>query len=308
MQALRGRLVVDLTRYLPGAYASSELQRLGARVVRIEQPGGDPMRVTSPEWHDLLNAGKESVVCELPRDREFARALLARADVVVESFRPGVAARLGVGPDDAPGTCVYCSITGFGLGGPHERRAGHDLNYVGWAGGLADTAPALPPFQAADLAAGALGAVTEILAALLAGGGARIVVSMTHGAHRLASRSPVLTRGFACYSIYACADGRHLTVGALEPKFFTRLCELLDKPELAGRQFDEDQRDLRDELASVFATRSLTDWLALFDREDVCVGPVATPAEAEDAFGASPSGHAAAPGEHTTRWRSELGL
>src|SRR5438067_1926391 len=94
---LAGMLVIDLTRYLPGAFASSELLRLGARVVRVEQPGGDPMRQTSGSWHDLLNAGKESVVCDLPRERVFARSLLERADVVLESFRPGVAARLGVG-------------------------------------------------------------------------------------------------------------------------------------------------------------------------------------------------------------------
>jgi len=90
MQALGGTLVVDFTRYLPGAFASRELQRLGARVVRVEQPGGEPMRHTSPEWHDELNAGKESVVCDLPAEREFAQALLARADVVLEGFRPGV--------------------------------------------------------------------------------------------------------------------------------------------------------------------------------------------------------------------------
>jgi len=96
---LGGLLVVDLTRYLPGAFATSELLRLGARVVRVEQPGGDPMRATSPDWHDALNAGKESVVCDLPAEGAFARALLARADVILESFRPGVAARLGVKPD-----------------------------------------------------------------------------------------------------------------------------------------------------------------------------------------------------------------
>src|SRR5213593_1477816 len=115
MQALGGTIVVDLTRYLPGAFASRELLRLGARVVRVEQPGGDPMRHTAPDWHDELNAGKESVVCALPEDSAFAQALLARADVVLESFRPGVAARLGVGPDDAREDCVYCSITGFGV-------------------------------------------------------------------------------------------------------------------------------------------------------------------------------------------------
>jgi alpha-methylacyl-CoA racemase len=278
-------LVVDLSRYLPGAFATAELLRLGARVVRVEQPGGDPMRLGSLEWHDALNAGKESVVCDLPREAAFAQGLLARADVVVESFRPGVAARLGVGPDAAPPRAVYCSITGFGAGNRHERRAGHDLNYLGWAGVLEKTAPTLPPVQVADLAAGALGAVTEILAALLertrTGAGARIVVSMTHNAHKLVSRAPVLTQGFACYRIYETADGRHLTVAALEPKFFTRLVELLGRPELAEQQYDEDQASLAGELASVFAQRTLAGWLELFDGEDVCVGPVATLAEAD---------------------------
>jgi alpha-methylacyl-CoA racemase len=306
MQALGGSLVVDLTRYLPGAFASRELLRLGARVVRVEQPGGDPMRATAPAWHDELNAGKESVVCDLPADAAFARALLGRADVVLESFRPGVAARLGVGPDDAPGTAVYCSITGFGAG---ERRAGHDLNYLGWAGVLEPTAPALPPVQAADLAAGALGAVTEVLVALLVrertGEGARVVVSMTHRAHRLASRSPVLTQGYACYSIYQTSDSRLLTVGALEPKFFARLCELVDRPELAARQYDADQASLRDELAQILATRPLADWLEHFDGEDVCVGPVATHAEAAREYGEQ-AGVAPTLGEHTERWREEL--
>src|SRR5690242_15464989 len=153
MQALGGSLVVDLTRYLPGAFASRELLRLGARVVRVEQPGGDPMRQTAPAWHDELNAGKESVVCNLPADAAFAQALLRRADVVLESFRPGVAARLGVGPDEAAATAVYCSITGFGVGNRHEQRAGHDLNYLGWAGALDPTGLAVPPVPAADLAA-----------------------------------------------------------------------------------------------------------------------------------------------------------
>jgi crotonobetainyl-CoA:carnitine CoA-transferase CaiB-like acyl-CoA transferase len=302
--------VVDLTRYLPGAFASRELQLLGARVVRLEQPGGDPMRRTAPEWHDSLNAGKESVVCELPAEAELARALLARADVVLESFRPGVAERLGVGPDDCPSRVVYCSITGFGLGGRHEQRAGHDLNYLGWAGLLADTAPSLPPVQAADLAAGALGAVTQILAALLqrerTGTGARIVVSMTHGTQRLTPGTPVLTHGFACYSIYGCADGRWITVAALEPKFFARLCALVGRPELAERQYDTDQGPLRQELATVLGARTSAEWLELLDGEDVCVGPVATPAEAAADLGLAGPGPAPALGEHTDSWRQEL--
>ncbi|MDX6485031.1 MAG: hypothetical protein QOF43_184 [Gaiellaceae bacterium] len=302
--------MVDLTRYLPGAFASSELLRLGARVVRLEQPSGDPMRSTSPQWHDELNAGKESVVCELPADGEFARRLLGRADVVLESFRPGVAARLGVGPDAVAPATVYCSITGFGVGGRHEQRAGHDLNYLGWAGALHETAPALPPVPAADLAAGALGAVTEILAALLrrhrTGEGARIVVSMTHGSYGLTPRAPVLTHGFACYSIYACADGRQLTVAALEPKFFARLCELLGRPELAARQYEDHQADLKNVLARVFATRALADWLQLLEGEDVCVGPVATRVEAAADLGMTAAGTAPALGAHTDEWRREL--
>ena len=277
-------LVVDFTRYLPGALAGAELLRLGARVIRVERPPGDPMRETSREWYDLLNAGKESA------DWDRGPELLRTADVVLESFRPGVAAELGIGREAAPASAVYCSITGFGADGPHAQRAGHDLNYVGWAGLLDATAPALPPVQVADLAAGALGAVTEILAALLertrTGKGARIVVSMTHGAHKLASRASVLTQGFACYRMYETADGRYVTVAALEPKFFTRLCELLGRPELAARQYDAEQEAVAAALAEIFARRSLAHWLGLFRGEDVCVGPVATLAEADAEFGA----------------------
>lgn len=320
MQPLAGTLVVDLTRYLPGAFASRELLRLGARVVRLEPPEGDPMRHVAPAWEAALNTGKDSVACDLKADPELGRALCARADVVLEGFRPGVAARLGVGPDDVPERVVYCSITGFGAEGPHALRAGHDLNYLGWAGVLEDTAPALPPLQPADLAAGALGAVAQVLAALLererTGRGARLTVSMTHGSHRLVSHrlegDPLprfLTGGLACYRIYETADGRQLTVGALEPKFFARLCELVGRPELAARQFEPDgQEALAAELASIFSARPLHEWLGAFDREDVCVGPISTLAEAASAFGEPTRGSSAAIGQHTERWRSELEL
>ena len=320
MRPLAGTLVVDLTRYLPGAFASRELQELGARVVRVEPPEGDPMRHVAPAWDDALNGGKESVACDLKAEPELARALLARADVVLEGFRPGVAERLGVGPDDTPATAVYCRITGFGAEGRHAGRAGHDLNYLGWAGVLEDTAPGLPPIQPADLAAGALGAVTQILAALLererTGEGARLTISMTHGSHRLVSHrlggDPLprfLTGGIACYRIYATADGRHLTVGALEPKFFVRLCETIGRPELAALHLVADaQEELGAELAAVFASRPLADWLELFDGEDVCVGPVATLAEAAADFGGATGGRSASIGQQTERWRGELGL
>jgi crotonobetainyl-CoA:carnitine CoA-transferase CaiB-like acyl-CoA transferase len=292
VRPLEGLFVVDLSRYLPGPFASRELLELGARVVRLLPPAGDPMEGLTPSWHEALNAGKETVVVDLKAEPQRGRELCAEADVVLESFRPGVVDRLGVGPKDLPDSVVYCSFTGFGLGGRHERRAGHDLNYQGWAGLLADTAPAMPPTQIADLAGGALTAVTRILAALLererTGRGAHIVVSLAHGAHRLASHRlggepipRILTGGLACYRIYATADGRHLTVAALEPGFFGRLCELLGLTPLVGRQFEPgSQEELADALAERIASKPLAAWLELFDGEDVSVGPVATLEEA----------------------------
>jgi len=313
-------LVVDLTRYLPGAYASRELLQFGARVVRLEPPQGDPMRHVAPAWDALLNVGKESVECDLKLEPELGQALCERADVVLEGFRPGVAARLGVGPDDLPDSVVYCSITGFGGDGPHALRAGHDLNYLGYAGVLEDTAPQLPPLQPADLAAGALGAVTEVLAALLergrTGRGARLTVSMTHGSHRLVSHrlcgDPLprfLTGGAACYRIYETGDGRHVTVAALEPKFFVRLCAVIGRPDLAELHLVQDaQQELAEELAAVFASRRLADWLELCEAEDVALGPVATLAEAAAEFGQPAAGRPPEVGEHTSAWRDALGL
>jgi alpha-methylacyl-CoA racemase len=292
VRPLDGVTVVDLSRHLPGPFASRELLELGARVIRLLPPGGDPMAELAPAWHEAMNAGKETVLLDLKTEAEQGRALCADADVVLESFRPGVLERLGVGPDDLPESVVYCSLTGFGSGGRHVNRAGHDLNYLGWAGVLADTAPTLPPTQIADLAGGALTAVTRILAALLqrerTGRGARIVVSMTHSAHRLVSHrlggEPIprlLTGGLACYGIYATADGRHLTVAALESHFFARLCELLELSDLTDRHFDPDaQEEIGDALAERIASKPLAAWLEFFDGEDVSVGPVATIEEA----------------------------
>jgi alpha-methylacyl-CoA racemase len=292
VEPLAGTLVVDFTRYLPGPFASRELLERGARVVRVEAPGGDPMRDVAPGWHEALNAGKESVVWDLEQDPGLGRAVCARADVVLEGFRPGVAQRLGIGPGDVPDSVVYCSITGFG---PDERRAGHDLNYQGWAGLLADTAPALPPVQIADLAGGALYAVVEILAALLererSGRGRHIDVSMTHNAHRLAAHrlhgepERTLTGALACYRIYETADGRYLTITPVEPKFWRRLCEVIRREDLVDRQYEQGQEALAAELAAVFRTRALADWVALFEGEDVMAGPVATLAEARASFG-----------------------
>jgi crotonobetainyl-CoA:carnitine CoA-transferase CaiB-like acyl-CoA transferase len=291
VEPLAGIVVADFTRYLPGPFASRELLERGARVVRVEAPGGDPMRGVAPGWHEALNAGKESVVWDLDRDPELGRTTCAQADVVLVGFRPGVADRLGIGAGDVPESVVYCSITGFG---PDDRRPGHDLNYQGWAGLLADTAPAMPPVQIADLAGGALYAVVEILAALLererTGRGRHIDVSMTHNAHRLAAHrlrgepERTLTGALACYRIYATADARYLTITPVEPRFWRRLCEVIGREDLIERQYEEDQEALTAELAAVFRTRPLAEWLALFDGEDVMAGPVTTLAEAGASF------------------------
>ena len=318
-QPLSGTLVVELAWYLPIAYAGWELARLGARVVRVEPPEGDPLRQTAPGWDRALREGKESVACDLKNDAAFARELCARGDVVLEGLRPGVATHLGVGPEDVPASVVHCSITGFRHEGHHAQRAGHDLNYLGWAGVLEDT-PRCPPLPIADLAAGGLGAVTEVLAALVrrtrTGEGARLRVSMTHRSHALVAHrlggdpgDRPLTGGLACYRVYATADGRHLTLAALEPRFFARVCALLGHPELAELQYGNLQEELARELTAAFATRQLAEWLSLFDREDVCVGPVATRAEAGQEFGGPFEEHVDVPlGQHTAAWRRELGL
>ena len=279
MPALAGTTVVDFTRQLPGPFASRELLRRGARVVKIEPPEGDS---TPPGWYRALNEGKQILTwdarSEPPPD------VVAEADVVLEGFRPGVFERLGVA---LPDTAILCSITGFGATGRRASDAGHDLNYLGYAGVLHDTAPAVPPVQIADLAGGAQTAVIEILAALLerehTGRGARIVVSMTHEAHALASHRlageplpQLLTGGAACYRIYETADGRHLTVAALEPRFWQNLCMLLDRPDLVDRAFEPELP----QLAELFRSRTLAEWRAALEGKDTCVGPVLTLTEA----------------------------
>ena len=337
MQPLAGLLVVDLTRHLPGPFASRELLRLGARVVRLESPDGDPLRAIAPQWDAALNAGKESVVCDLKAEPELGRALCARADIVLEGFRPGVAARLGVGPDDVPDRVVYCSLTGFGVEGRHALRAGHDLNYLGWAGALADTAPALPPVQAADLGAGALAAVAEILAALLerertgrraavaeilaalrterTGHGARLVDDARLAPFRVAPRRrrPEAASAHRWPRVLPDLRDRRRALAHTWPRSrptsSSDCAQLLERPDLAPLHFAEDQQPLIDELAAIFATRTLAEWLELFDAEDVAVGPVATLAEAVDDLGTDESPQPVPRlGQHTEAWRTELGF
>jgi crotonobetainyl-CoA:carnitine CoA-transferase CaiB-like acyl-CoA transferase len=306
---LEGLRVLDLSRLLPGPYATLVLADLGADVVKVEDPaGGDYLRWIPPlageqsaAFH-ALNRNKRSLALDLRREEgadAFVR-LAARADVVVESYRPGVLDRLGLGHARLRGAnprLVLCSVTGYGQDGPRAGHAGHDLDYAAYAGVLAANGPPerpLPPgVQLADVAGGAWPAVAGVLAALVrrasTGEGAHVDVSMTEGALALLAmplamawargtplargREP-LTGGAACYDTYRTRDGRFVALGALEPKFFAAFCAAVGRPELAGRQLEGDGAGPRAELEAIFAARSFAEWSAFADAHDVCLAPV----------------------------------
>ena len=308
---LTGLRVLDLSRLLPGGFATLMLADLGADVVKIEEPGsGDYIRWTPPmigevsAGHAALNRNKRSVTLNLkePSGRDVFLRLVEDFDVLVESFRPGVMDRLGAGwraCHDVNPQLVYCAITGYGQDGPRAQTAGHDINYIGYAGALAltgeaDGRPVLPGLQIGDLGGGGMSAVIAILAGLHrraeTGSGDFCDVSMTdgvvswltiHAGAYLAAGTPVergrgpLTGGFPCYRVYPAADG-YITVGALEPQFWSGLCEALGRSDLAGDAYATGERraEVIAELSRVFSTKSRAEWLRFFHGADVCVGPV----------------------------------
>ena len=305
--ALEGVRVLDLTRYIPGPYCAMLLGDLGADVVKVEEPPyGDPTRALPPPVgddsaaHAALNRNKRSLAVNL-RTAEGAavvRRLAARADVLVETFRPGTLARWGLGSDrllTANPRLVYCSLSGYGAEGAHAARAGHDIDYLalgGFLGGNRDGEgrPVLPTAQVADMA-GALVATIGVLAALQArertGRGQVVEASLLAGVaavvtvpatRRLAGPDPSdeLTGVHACYRVYRCRDGRHLAVGALEPKFWEALCRAVGLPERIGRQWERGER-ARDTVAAferVFATRDRDAWVDALKDVEACVEPV----------------------------------
>ncbi|MFM0287251.1 CaiB/BaiF CoA transferase family protein [Paraburkholderia megapolitana] len=326
--ALQGLRVLDLTRLLPGPVATLRLAELGAEVLKIEAPGeGDATRTMMQSSSDraagrpgafyrLVNRGKREMRLDLKSEagRTVLCALAREADVLIESFRPGVMDRLGVGFEALHALnpkLVYCAISGYGATGPFTQHAGHDINYIGYAGVLEqladrDGAPVLPNFQIADLLGGALSAVTQILAALwhvARGGDGRFVdVSMTHAsyAHNVVAQialandgtappagGGLLNGGVPCYNLYRTLDGRWLAVGALELKFWETLCAALGRPDWGARHWSlgqaiggPDAHALTRELAAVIAGNSLEDWVTLLEPLDCCVSPVLTAAEA----------------------------
>lgn len=303
---LAGVRVLDLSRLLPGPYCTWTLAALGAEVIRVEPPtGGDYTRELPPviDGHGVffaaINRGKRSVTLDLRREegREVFLALLKTADVLVEGFKPGVLAEIGLDParlrEEHP-RLITCSITGYGQTGPLALEPGHDLNYQGYAGIIAaaggEGAPW--PVQVADLAGGAQSAALAIVAALLGrathGRGATLDCSMTEGAMALLAPhlatalaesrdlSPggeLLTGGYSAYRSYPCADGGWITVAPLEPKFMARLVGILSALREDGEALDTSEEGLR----ALFLTRPRDEWVTLL--RGACVGPALTAQE-----------------------------
>lgn len=323
---LSGLRVLDLSRLLPGPFASMVLADLGARVDKVEDPqggdylrfmpalagsGGDGNAAMNASFH-LLNRGKRSVVLDLKK-REGQEALLRlvpRYDVLIESFRPGVMERLGLGYERlraaSPGL-IYCAITGFGQDGPAAQRAGHDIGYIARAGVLGLTGPAegppqVPGVQMADIAGGGLFAVSGILAALHArartGEGRLVDVSMTEGSVMLAafglmsalagdggqaSGRGALNGGIAPFDTYRTKDGRAMALGALEPKFWIAFCAGVGiAPSMDALMPGPHQAEWKARLREVFAQRTQGEWIAFSEQVDCCLEPVLAPEEVPD--------------------------
>lgn len=313
-QPLSGIRILDLSRLLPGAYASQMLADFGADVIKVEEPGsGDYGRFMPPRgaggmslYFLAINRNKRSITLNLKsaEGREIFLRMVSSADVLLESFRPGVLERLGLGYEQLqevnPGL-IYCAISGYGQDGPYRLRAGHDLNYAGYAGLLhynrgPHGEPAMPATQLGDLAGGSFMAVIGILTALLGrnqtGEGRTIDVSMTEGVMALlplfaaaylnTAEAPqpgrsALDGGLPCYNIYETSDGKHVTLAALEYKFWHTFCthighlELLPFHQPAGPGEREQAMDM---LRVIFKTKTRDEWIAELADIDTCVGPV----------------------------------
>jgi len=334
---LSGVRIVDFTRLLPGPYATRVLAELGAEVIKVEAtPGGDYARWWPPLAGDPpistafreLNRGKKSVALDF-RDRRAQaalRSLALTADVLIEGFRPGTMAKMGLDPvalmAERP-RLIYCSLTGFGLTGPDAERAGHDVGYLARAGALGITGPASAPMvmgiQVADVA-GSWVAISGIMAALLSrattGRGGIVDVAMMEaalgfaslafgalrGGERVVRGAELLDGSRPCYSVYQTKDGRFLAVGALEPKFWEMFARAIDLPHLVpcGLDTGESGRVARAEVQARLNERTQAEWTALFRDIDCCVEPVLEMSEVEadaqlKARGAFVDGYAASP-------------
>ena len=306
--ALSGTTVVDLSRLLPGPYCSMILADHGARVIAIE----DKRFLADGLFFNSINRNKEHMSLNLKGDRgkEIFFRLVENADVVLEGFRPGVVDRLGVGYEDVRkvnSNIIYCSITGYGQSGPFRDRVGHDANYLSYAGvlnldGEAGRPPSIPGVQFADIAGGGMNAAIGILLALFArektGKGQYIDISMTDSMvaflpaalffSRLTGQEPdrgdsFLSHRYACYNTYETADGKYLSIGAVENRFWKQLCDILGVPEYTELQYDDARRkEIIDFMRAAFKQKPLHEWDAILADRDICWGRVQSLSEVLD--------------------------
>jgi crotonobetainyl-CoA:carnitine CoA-transferase CaiB-like acyl-CoA transferase len=296
--------VLDVSRDLPGRFCSALLAALGADVVAVAAP-------RDAADGSLLDQGKRSITLDVERaeGRDVLRRLAGWADVFLESYRPGVMARLGVDYEALRRVnprLVYCAISGYGQDGPYRTKVGHDINFLGYAGvlefiGEADGPPVLPGVQIAEIGGGALMAAVGILGALLArartGRGQLVDMSILDGAlifnvyqHLLWTLKGTpqgrartwLTGDYPCYAIYETGDGRHVTVGAFEPHFWATLCRCFGREDFIPEQWAEGEK--REEIFAFcrarFRERTRDEWVRALADEEICFGPVNTVAEA----------------------------
>lgn len=309
---LEGIRVLDLSQYAPGPYASLMLADLGADVVRIEPPGGEPMRKIGPldgdgvsAWYKVINRGKSFVELDLksPAGKADLDALVERADVFLESYRPGVLARLGFADERLAALnprLIRCSLSGWGANGPYRLKGGHDINYMALFGALALSGNAERPYAAypmvADYSSG-MHAALSILGALIGrdrpGGAAKgcqidcsiaesplpwsqwALTALTRPGHEVMRGAAFLTGGAAFYQIYRTKDGRFVSLGALEDKFWRNFCEAVGRGDWTARQWETmPQTALIAEVAELFEAETLAEWNARLETVDCCYEPV----------------------------------
>jgi len=306
--ALEGITVIDLSRLLPGPYCSMILADHGARVIAVESR----QFLADGLFIPAINRNKEHISLNLKTQegQQIFFKLVERADVVLEGFRPGVVKRLGVDYKSVRKVnpqIIYCAITGYGQNGPFRDRVGHDVNYLSFAGvlnliGEAGRPPSIPGIQIADIAAGGTNAALGILLALFnrekTGQGQYIDISMTDGMvaflpmalhfQQLAGEAPergdaILSHRYACYNTYETADGRYLSIGAVENRFWKRLCDHLGVEEYADLQYDESRREeILDFMRSTFKRKTLDEWDTELGHLEICWGRVQTLSEVLD--------------------------
>jgi len=310
IKPLDGIKVLDLTRYLPGPFATQILADFGAEVIKVEETAGELGRYLPPFKGGLgtrfcsVNRNKKSIALNLKSEKgkEIFKRLASGADIIIEQFRPGVMDKMGLGYKSLKAGnegLIYCSLTGYGLSGPWFDRAGHDINYLNTAGVSALTAgrdgvPVMSSVQIADIAGGSLFAVIGMLLALFhrsrSGKGQLCDIAMMDGALSLLSYTvgewcgkgsvpetgrEFLTGGFAMYNTYKCSDGKYAGLGAIEGKFWNGFCTKIGREDLISSQFDISKQDeMIADISGIMLGKSRDEWVEFFADSDICFTPV----------------------------------